>query len=222
MVGHTHHHGSPNTVATEPTSERSGPAHGHKAKRGLAFFLVFVNMAFFALTLALASYMFDEWVEGALGPRRIFSELNPAGRPALATMAMTFLSGAVGLATMIMAAVHGKKYSEGARMASLGSNLISFALVCLAAGFSIKTLAKGHTGDKYVSIAITIAAFNILLVLTMLAYLLSLGLFKNKDEYHHNRYPATTAALPPHHHKHAAGYDPESQTTATQAPIARA
>jgi hypothetical protein len=154
----------------------------------------------------------------------IFSDLNPAGTAAQFMLIFSFIAGAVGLATMIMSFIHAGSYTEAARYSALSGSLVTFGLVCLAAGFGIQALCQGHTGPTQVKVAITIAAIDIALVLTMFIYLISLRLFKNKDEYN-NGYSTSRGGLPTHHTSHhqpkyAAGHEVAPTTVDNRAAVA--
>lgn len=230
-------HGSP--AHTEAASDRvvtERPKKGHKGKRGLAFLLAFINALLFALLLSLCAWFFNKWANGDAVTNFIVSPANAAGTALTFTIIMSFISGAVGLASAIMGMIHSGSYTESARHSALSSNLISFGLVCLAFGFAVKALTQGHKGPTVVEVAITIAAVDCVLVLTTFLYLLSLGLFKNKDEhtyahsdYTHDRYAQPThgnaynttgtGGLPTHHTtgqpKYAAGHVEPTTTTGT-------
>lgn len=94
----------------------------------------------------------------------------------------TLLASSVGLATMIMAMLHGGVMNDYARYSSLGINLITLALVFLAMGFSIKGQERrAFSGASRVPREMkTLLSFNIIEAFLMLLYVAGLGLFKHE------------------------------------------
>lgn len=128
--------------------------------------------------LALSAHIFDEWADGRQEAVSLMSQIAP-----FATLLFTLLAASVGLATMVMALVHGGSWTTAAKMASLSSNLISFALIVLALGFSSKTLrSRQFLGSRQLNNELkTICSLNIILAFFWLAYLSVLGVFKHEE-----------------------------------------
>lgn len=161
---------------------------GHKAKRGAGFalttILVLLHILVFAALLIMCAIVFNSYADGGTASTML------AGSPAaLMTLIFSFLAGAVGLATMIMAAVHGGAWTESARYSTLAANLVTFALVALALGFACKTAhQKPYSGLGGIgNLMIAIIAFDIFLGLGMLLYLSHLGMFKHDDTRYDDR-----------------------------------
>lgn len=151
-----------------------------KKKKPLTWFLVLLHILCFAALLIMCAIVFDSYNDGGRG--RALVRKSPA---VLMTLVFSFLAGAVGLATMIMAMIHGTAWNEPSRYSTVAANLITFALVALAFGFACKVAHQkpykglGSMGD----LMIAIIAFDIFLGLGMLLYLSHLGLFKHDDRY---------------------------------------
>ncbi|KAG5179932.1 hypothetical protein JKP88DRAFT_280025 [Tribonema minus] len=147
-------------------------------KSGFLFstlFWVVLNMMIFCVLIGIASALAQQYFDGA--DTILFADpIN------IVTVFFTLLAASVGLASMIMAAVHGGSWNEESRYSSLGSNLVAFALIMLAFGFACKAIDRGFSGpSNRVKQFKTIAALDIIAGFTMLMYLLNLGLFKHRE-----------------------------------------
>lgn len=160
-----------------------------KKKKPLTWFLVLLHILCFAALLIMCAIVFDSYNDGGRGS--LLVRRSPA---VLMTLVFSFLAGAVGLATMIMAMIHGTAWNEASRYSTVAANLVTFALVALAFGFACKVAhTKPYKGLGGIgNLMIAIVAFDIFLGLGMLLYLSHLGLFKHDDRYDNTVYTTTT------------------------------
>lgn len=167
----------------------AGTNSSSKNPRGAGFaltsLLVLLHIVIFIALLIMCAIVFNSYNDGGSGLTMI------AGSPAaLMTLIFSFLAGSVGLATMIMAAVHGGAWNEASRYSTLAANLVTFALVALAFGFACKVANnKPYSGLGGIgNLMIAIVAFDIFLGFSMLLYLAHLGMFKHHDNHDDRTY----------------------------------
>jgi len=142
-----------------------------------ANFLAFTNFVLFVIMTSLAAYLFDSWSTGKGSTGLIFASVA-GGFGLLATL----VCGAVGLATTCLGFMHIGFWNEGSRNSALGANVVTLALVYLSAGLSSRALRSqvqdngtGHWKKTYS----TMLAFNIILMLTELLYVIHLATFRH-------------------------------------------
>jgi hypothetical protein len=222
-----HTHGTTGTT-TAPGTDYGDDRHiskGHKAKNGAllasTLFWSFLNLLIFAAICGLVGHLFHSWINGNKSATTAFT--NPAG---MALLFFSLLAAAVGLATTIMAMIHGAHQTDGAKHGTLGANLVSFAMTAIAFCFACQAIHSGIAKGKGGGIKkelIAVAALDIIALFTLLMYLLQLGLFRtHKREAlptHYtqdNTYAASNTAGTHHHGTHQPkSLETHSHTTTT-------
>ncbi|KAG5179935.1 hypothetical protein JKP88DRAFT_264123 [Tribonema minus] len=176
------------------TTGSTGHSAGNKMATAAALPWILLNMLIFCVLIGLASNLINSYFNSAGTLRILDDPIN------VVLVLFTLLSSSVGLATMIMALVHGgKSRDSGAKFSSLSSNLITFALVMLSFGFACKAISRSVPGGESTNLGrqvTAIAALDIIVGATMLAYLFTLGLFKTHDNTYNTN--TTTGATTTH------------------------